>query len=72
MSDPIVIVGAGLAGVRAAEAIREQGHAGPVLLLGTEASWPSERPALSKEVLTAPALSFPELWLQPEAFYRDH
>ena len=71
MADPIVIVGAGLAGARAAEAIREQGHAGPVLLLGAEPSWPYQRPALSKEVLTGPAPSLPELWLQPEAFYRD-
>lgn len=72
MPDPIVIVGAGLAGARAAEAIREQGHEGLVLMLGTEPSWPYQRPALSKDVLTRAAPSLPELWLQPEAFYRDH
>ena len=46
MSGPIVIVGAGLAGSRAAGAIREYGHAGPVLMLGAEQAWPYQRPAL--------------------------
>lgn len=71
MSDPIVIVGAGLAGSRAAEAIREQGHAGPVLMLGAEQAWPYQRPALSKEVLLDAEPSLAALWLQPEEFYRE-
>src|SRR5215203_4192441 len=49
--DPIVIIGAGQTGGRAALALRECGHAGPVLLLGAEASAPYERPPLSKAFL---------------------
>lgn len=51
MSDRIVIVGAGQAGGRAAEALRAEGFAGEVLLIGEERHEPYERPALSKGVL---------------------
>lgn len=71
MSDSIVIVGAGLAGSRAVEAIREQGYAGSVLMLGAEQAWPYQRPALSKEVLTDLEPALPNLWLQSEDFYRE-
>lgn len=71
MSGPIVIVGAGLAGSRAAEAIREYGHAGPVLMLGAEQAWPYQRPALSKQVLRDEHVTLPSLWLQPESFYEE-
>jgi NADPH-dependent 2,4-dienoyl-CoA reductase/sulfur reductase-like enzyme len=47
----IVIIGAGQAGGRAAEALRVAGFKGEVLLLGDEAHEPYERPALSKGVL---------------------
>jgi 3-phenylpropionate/trans-cinnamate dioxygenase ferredoxin reductase subunit len=50
-SERIVIVGAGQAGGRAAEALRLAGHAGPVTLVGDEPEPPYERPALSKSVL---------------------
>ena len=45
----MVIVGAGEAGVRAAFALREAGHEGPVTLLSGEDALPYERPPLSKE-----------------------
>lgn len=48
---PIVIVGAGQAGGRAAEALRSAGHSGPITLVGDEHHPPYERPALSKEFL---------------------
>ena len=48
----IVIVGAGLAGMRAAERLRELGHPGEVVVLGSETSMPYHRPALSKQFLT--------------------
>lgn len=44
----IVIIGAGECGVRAAFALREQGFAGTITLLGDEPSLPYERPPLSK------------------------
>ncbi len=47
--DPIVIVGGGLAGARAAETLRSEGYTGPLLLIGAEAELPYERPPLSKE-----------------------
>ena len=47
----IVIVGAGQAGGRAAEALRGLGYGGAVLLIGDEPHEPYERPALSKGVL---------------------
>ena len=50
----IVIVGAGQAGAVAADALRERGHAGRIVLLGREAHLPYERPPLSKDVLCAP------------------
>lgn len=48
----MVIIGAGECGARAAFALRENGFAGPVTLVGEEAHLPYERPPLSKEALT--------------------
>lgn len=47
----IVIVGAGQAGARAAEALREAGHRGSITLVGEEEHLPYERPQLSKAIL---------------------
>lgn len=47
----IVIVGAGQAGARAAEALRTAGHRGSITLLGEEEHPPYERPQLSKDML---------------------
>ena len=47
----IAIVGAGLAGARAAETLRAEGFDGDVVLVGDEPTAPYERPALSKEFL---------------------
>ncbi len=49
----VVIIGAGEAGLRVAQALREEGFTGPVTLLGEEAHLPYGRPPLSKRVLTA-------------------
>lgn len=46
-----VIVGAGLAGAKVAEGLREGGYADPITLIGDEPERPYERPGLSKEVL---------------------
>ena len=53
--DPInrvVIVGASLAGLNAAEALRNEGYTGHLTLIGDEQSEPYDRPPLSKTVLT--------------------
>jgi len=47
----IVIVGASLAGLRAAEALREEGFTGPLTIIGDEPHEPYDRPPLSKQVL---------------------
>jgi 3-phenylpropionate/trans-cinnamate dioxygenase ferredoxin reductase component len=48
----VVIVGAGLAGLRTAEELRAHGYAGAITLIGAEARPPYDRPPLSKKVLT--------------------
>ncbi|MFI6000182.1 NAD(P)/FAD-dependent oxidoreductase [Streptomyces sp. NPDC051366] len=51
----VVIVGAGMAGVQTAVALRDQGWSGPVTLLGAEPHQPYDRPPLSKAVLLGKA-----------------
>ena len=46
-----VIVGAGLAGAKAAEALRTNGFDGKVTLVGDETDRPYDRPPLSKDYL---------------------
>ena len=53
--EPLVIAGAGLAGARAAEAVRAAGFEGRVVLVGQETDAPYIRPPLSKEFLTGAA-----------------
>lgn len=47
----VVIVGASLAGLRAAEALRKGGFGGRLTLVGDEPYEPYDRPPLSKQVL---------------------
>ncbi|MFV0136501.1 NAD(P)/FAD-dependent oxidoreductase [Streptomyces sp. HMX87] len=51
----VVVVGAGMAGVQTAVALREQGFAGTVTLIGAEPHQPYDRPPLSKAVLLGTA-----------------
>jgi len=46
-----VVAGASLAGLRAAEALRQLGYDGSLTLIGAEQALPYDRPPLSKEVL---------------------
>jgi NADPH-dependent 2,4-dienoyl-CoA reductase/sulfur reductase-like enzyme len=50
-SGRIVIVGASIAGLRAAEALRNQGFTGSLTIIGDEPHEPYDRPPLSKQVL---------------------
>ncbi|RPF32859.1 NADPH-dependent 2,4-dienoyl-CoA reductase/sulfur reductase-like enzyme [Streptomyces sp. TLI_185] len=47
----VVVVGAGMAGVQTAVALREQGFTGTVTVIGAEPHQPYDRPPLSKAVL---------------------
>ena len=51
MPETHVIAGAGLAGARAAEALRSEGFEGRIVLVGDEPEAPYERPPLSKDYL---------------------
>ena len=47
----VVVVGASLAGLRAAETLRADGYDGRLTMVGAEAHLPYDRPPLSKKVL---------------------
>lgn len=66
-----VIVGAGLAGAKASETLREEGFDGRVLLIGAEDERPYERPPLSKEYLRGEA-EREKVYVHNEAFYITH
>src|SRR5262249_25579124 len=52
MTDPIIVVGASQAGVQVAEALRQEGYDGPLMLIGDEPHPPYQRPPLSQALLT--------------------
>ncbi|MBY8887877.1 FAD-dependent oxidoreductase [Streptomyces sp. PTM05] len=66
-----VIVGAGLAGAKAAEALREQGFTGRVILVGDERDRPYERPPLSKGYLLGKD-ERDAVFVHPLAWYAEH
>ena len=65
-----VIVGAGHAGGRAAEAMRKHGFDGRVVLIGTEPHLPHERPPLSKGALLG-TQDYESCLLHQRAFYDE-
>jgi 3-phenylpropionate/trans-cinnamate dioxygenase ferredoxin reductase component len=66
----IVIVGAGLAGARAAEAARKEGYEGRITLLGAESERPYLRPPLSKDYLRRES-DDDQIYVHSESFYAD-
>lgn len=66
-----VIVGGGLAGAKAVEALRDKGFDGRIVLLADERHPPYERPPLSKEYL-AGKKSLAEFTVHDPDWYRDH
>ncbi|MFF4338892.1 NAD(P)/FAD-dependent oxidoreductase [Kitasatospora sp. NPDC001540] len=71
MDTGIVIVGAGLAGAKAAEALRAEGYRGPVTLVGDEAERPYERPPLSKGYLLGKEEK-EKVYVHPADWYAQH
>jgi NADPH-dependent 2,4-dienoyl-CoA reductase/sulfur reductase-like enzyme len=66
----VLVVGAGLAGARAAEVLRAEGFEGRLVLVGEEPELPYERPALSKQLL-AGTRAPEDLTLRPRAAYEE-
>lgn len=70
-SSTFVIVGGGLAGAKAAEALRDKDFGGKVILFAAEDQLPYERPPLSKEYL-AGKKALADFTVDPADWYRDH
>ncbi len=66
-----VIVGAGLAGAKAAETLRAEGFDGRIHLIGDEPERPYERPPLSKGVLLGDA-ERDSVFVHDEGWYAEH
>ena len=66
----VIIVGAGHGGAQAALALRQQGFAGSILMIGREPEPPYERPPLSKEYL-AREKPFERLYIRPPQLWAD-
>ncbi|MEV0972399.1 NAD(P)/FAD-dependent oxidoreductase [Microtetraspora glauca] len=63
-SHHVVVVGAGLGGLRTIEQLRSGGHLGPITLVGAERHVPYDRPPLSKQILNG-------LWEPQRVILRD-
>ncbi|MGV0597456.1 NAD(P)/FAD-dependent oxidoreductase [Mycolicibacterium porcinum] len=70
-SSTFAIVGGGLAGAKAAEALRDNDFDGHVVLFAAEDQLPYERPPLSKEYL-AGNKKLDDFTVDPASWYRDH
>ncbi len=66
----LVIIGAGPAGMRAAEVLRQKAPEAEITLIGDEPHPPYDRPPLSKGFITE-GLAPARLWLKPESFYAE-
>ena len=66
-----MIVGAGLGGAKAAEALREEGFEGRIVLVGEEPELPYERPPLSKDYLRGESPR-EKPRVHPDGFYADN
>jgi 3-phenylpropionate/trans-cinnamate dioxygenase ferredoxin reductase subunit len=66
-----VIIGASLAGAKAAETLRTEGFTGRVVLVGEEAERPYERPPLTKDYLRGEA-EREKVFVHDESFYAEY
>jgi 3-phenylpropionate/trans-cinnamate dioxygenase ferredoxin reductase subunit len=66
----VLIVGTGHGGAQAAIALRQQGFAGSIGMLGEEPELPYERPPLSKDFLAGDK-SFERMLIRPADFWAD-
>src|SRR5215218_10882767 len=66
-----IIVGASLAGAKAAETLRQEGFDGRIVLVGGETERPYERPPLSKDYLRG-EVGREKIYVHDEGFYAEH
>src|SRR3977135_4219920 len=66
-----IILGASLAGAKAAEELREQGFDGKLVLVGSESERPYERPPLTKDYLRGES-EREKAYVHPGEFYEQH
>src|SRR5207249_394254 len=71
MSETHLIVGGGLAAGKAAEALREEGFDGRIVVVTEERERPYERPPLSKEYLRREAPR-EKIYVHEEGWYAEH
>jgi NADPH-dependent 2,4-dienoyl-CoA reductase/sulfur reductase-like enzyme/nitrite reductase/ring-hydroxylating ferredoxin subunit len=69
--ESVVIIGAGAAGMVAAQTLRNEGYSGAITMVDADPDAPVDRPNLSKDYLAGTA---EEAWvtLRPPAFFRDN
>lgn len=68
MTAPILIIGAGQAGIKAAETLRQKGYDGDLVMIGDEAYLPYQRPPLSKAYMKG-EMDEERLFLRPQAYF---
>ncbi|HUR74605.1 MAG TPA: FAD-dependent oxidoreductase [Sporichthya sp.] len=66
-----VIVGASLAGAKAAQTLRDEGFEGAVVLIGEEQVRPYDRPPLAKDYLMG-KVGREKVFVHPETWYAEH
>ena len=67
----LIVVGASLAGAKAAETLRGEGFDGPLIMIGEENERPYERPPLSKDYLLGKA-ERETVYVHPQQWYTEH
>lgn len=72
MTSTFVIVGAGMAGGKAAETLREEGFDGRIVVVGSEPERPYERPPLSKDYLRGEAERSSVYLQEDPSWYDEH
>ena len=72
MDKPILILGAGQAGLQIADSLRQDGYEGRILLIGEEAYPPYQRPPLSKDFLAGIVTQEQLLLRSPEVLQRKN
>ena len=68
MSDGLLVIGSGPAGVSAAQAYRDAGGPGPIRVVSADEHPPYQRPPLSKEYLAGDK-GFDRIMIRPEKFW---